>query len=668
MAKRIFHRRIYRRRLLPFILKTFGFVFLVLVLISILVPLSLFVYYAKDLPRPEKFTEKSFTQSTKIYDRTGTVLLYELYGEEKREIIPFDSMPSNLRNAAIVAEDADFYNHFGIDFRGIIRSVIADFKLKKLTYGGSTISQQLIRSTFLTSEKTVGRKIREIVLTLELERRYPKDQILGWYLNQIPFGPNVYGVEAASKTFFNKSTKDLSVNEAATLAALIRAPSYLSPYGSHKEELIARKNYILDRLVEKGYLSLGDGEMAKKEEVKFAEITQSIKAPHFVFYVQDYLFEKYGKDFLEQEGLKVYTSLDWNLQQLAEKEVLEGVERNKKYNSYNSALVAIDPKTGEILSMVGSANWFGKSYPEGCKPGIDCLFDPMVNAATYQNGRQPGSAFKPFVYATAFEKGHSDKEIVVDEETNFGIWGGKPYVPQNYDGKFRGPVTLRSALANSLNVPSVKVLAYLAGQHDSLETAKKMGITSLTQPDSFYGLAIVLGGGEVKLLDMVSAYGVFSTEGLRVPPTAILKIEDSKGNIIEENKKTPKRVLSPETARLISDIISDNEARTPMFGAQSPMYFENYQVAAKTGTTTDYRDGWIIGYTPSIAVGVWVGNNNNAPMRKKPGVVLAGYTWRAFMEQVLPTLPKENFVRPQVILQPPSLPSPTATPLSSPEQ
>jgi penicillin-binding protein 1A len=289
MAKRIFHRKIYKKRLLPFIFKTFGFAFLVLVLLSILVPLTLFIYYAKDLPRPEKFNERSFAQSTKIYDRTGTILLYELYGEEKREIIPFNSMPSNLRDAVIVAEDADFYNHFGIDLKGIVRSVLADFRLGKLTYGGSTISQQLIRSTFLTSEKTVSRKVREIVLTLEMERRYSKDQILEWYLNQIPFGPNIYGVEAASKTYFNKPTKELSVNEAATLAAVIRAPSYLSPYGSHKNELIQRKDYILDRMAEKGYLSVKDAETAKKEEVKFAQISQPIKAPHFVFYIQDYL-------------------------------------------------------------------------------------------------------------------------------------------------------------------------------------------------------------------------------------------------------------------------------------------------------------------------------------------------------------------------------------------
>lgn len=660
MAKRIFSRKNYRIKISRIfrrpVLKIIGLVFLILLLAAILIPATVFIYYAKDLPRPEKFTELSFPESTKIYDRTGAVLLYEIYGEEKREIIPLSDMPDNLKNAVIVAEDANFYSHFGIDLKGIARSILDDIKSGSLTSGGSTISQQLIRSTFLTGEKTISRKVREIVLTLELERRYPKDQILEWYLNEIPFGPNIYGVEAASKTFFGKSAKELSVNEAATLAAVIRAPSYLFPYGSHQDELIQRKNYILDRLAEKGYLSVKDAEASKKEEVKFSQITQSIKAPHFVFYIQDYLFEKYGKDFLEKGGLKIYTTLDWNLQQLAEKDIAAGVARNKKYNGNNSALVAIDPKTGEILSMVGSADWFGESFPKGCKPGIDCLFDPKVNVATYQQGRQPGSAFKPFVYATAFEKGFNDKTIVVDEETNFGIWGGKPYIPRNYDGLFRGPVTLRSALACSLNIPAVKVLAYLAGQHDSLQTAKKMGITTLIQPDSYYGLAIVLGGGEVKLLDITSAYGVFANDGVRVPATGILKIEDTQGNIIEENKKNEKRVLSQETSRLISDILSDNNARTPIFGPGSPLYFENYQVAAKTGTTSDYRDGWIIGYTPSLVVGVWSGNNNNAAMYREPGIVLSGLTWRDFMNQVLPLFPKEDFIKPE------SAPPPSPTP------
>jgi len=642
-----YYRRIYqknkKKRIIFLVFKILCFCFFILVFAF----LTLFIYYAKDLPRPEKFTERSFVQSTKIFDRTGKVLLYELHGEEKRKIIPFEQMPENIKNAVIAAEDANFYNHHGLDFEGIFRAIQINLKLKKAIHGGSTISQQLIRSTFLTNEKTIKRKIREIILTLELERRYSKEQILEWYLNQVPFGPNIYGVEAVSNTYFNKSAKDISLAEAATLTALIKAPCYFYPYGEHKDDLLNRKDYVLARMAQEHYLTEQEAETAKKEEIEFREISQSIKAPHFVFYVENYLFEKYGKDFLEKGGFKIYTSLDWDFQQTAEKVVKDGVEKNKIYNAYNASLVAMEPKTGEILAIVGSADWFGESFPKGCSPGKDCLFDPKVNVATYKIGRQPGSSFKPFVYATAFQKGYDDKYVVIDEETNFGIWGGKHYIPQNYDGRFRGPVTLRQALAQSLNVPSVKVLAYLAGLNDSIENAKKFGITTLTKPASFYGLSIVLGGGEVKLLDMVSAYGVFATEGLKVPPISVLKIEDSKGNIIEENKKTQRRVLETEVARLINDVLSDNKARAPMFGVHSLLYFENYQVAVKTGTSDKWRDAWTIGYTPSIIVGVWAGNNDNSPIGKKPGVMLSGPIWRAFLAEVLPKLPKENFTKPK---------------------
>jgi len=645
MAERRYYRKIYKKsRKKRIILWLFLFFCFGLVLFASFC-LLLFIYYAKDLPRPEKFTERAFIQSTKIYDRTGEVLLRELYGEVKREIIPLSEMPEYLKNAAISAEDANFYSHFGLDFGGIFRAIRINLRIKRPLYGGSTISQQLIRSTFFTTEKTIKRKIREVILTLELERRYSKDQILEWYLNQVPFGPNIYGVEVASKTYFNKSTKDLSLAETALLVSLIKAPSYLSPYGKHKDELLARKDYVLDRIYQEHYITKEESEAAKKEELKFTEVLQSIKAPHFVFYVEEYLFEKYGKNFLEEGGFKVYTTLDWELQEAAEKAIEEGVERNKGYGAHNASLVATNPKTGEILAMVGSADWFGESYPEGCDltPEVDCLFDPKVNVTTYKIGRQPGSACKPFIYATAFQKGYDDKYIVIDEETNFGVWGDKEYIPQNYDKKFRGPVTLRQALAQSLNVPSVKVLLYLAGLPESIENARKFGITTLTRPPSFYGPSIVLGGGEVRLLDMVSADGVFATEGLKLPPVSVLRIEDSKGNIVEENKKTPKRVLEKEVAILINDILSDNETRSPMFGAHSVLYFENYDLAAKTGTTDGFRDAWTIGYTPSIAAGVWVGNNDNTSMNEEPGVVLAGPIWRAFLLEALPKFPKESF-------------------------
>jgi 1A family penicillin-binding protein len=643
MPERKYYRKIYQKEEKGgfFLKKSFWQKILWIFLAIFFLSLFLFVYYIKDLPRPEDFLERPFIQSTKIYDRTGENLLYEIYGEEKRKVVSLKEVPEYLKEAVIVTEDKDFYRHIGVDLKGIFRSVLINLKIMKAAYGGSTIPQQLIRSSFLTRQKTIERKIREIVLAIELDRRYPKDQILEWYLNQIPFGSNAYGVEAASQTFFNKLVSEISLPEAAVLAALIQSPSSLSPYGENKEKLLSRKDYVLEQMAKEKYITQEELEKAKKEELVFVRNLQPIKAPHFVLYVKDYLEKKYGEDFLKEKGLKVYTTLDWDLQGFAEKAVEDRAKINEKYNAFNAALVTIDPETGEILAMVGSKNYFADPYPKDCAPGKDCLFDPEFNVAI-QGLRQPGSAFKPFVYATAFKKGFDDKTIVIDEETNFGVWGGDPFTPRNYDGKFRGPVTLREALAQSLNVPSVKVLNSMAGLEDSIKTAQDMGITTLDKPPSFYGLALVLGGGEVKLLDMTSAYGVFATNGFKIAPSFILKIEDSEGNIIEENKKTKVRILESKITDLINSILSDNEARAPIFGSRSYMYFENYQVAAKTGTTQNTKDGWIIGYTPSLVTGVWVGNNNNTPMQLV-GATSAGPIWRAFMDKALLKFPKENF-------------------------
>jgi len=643
MAKRKFHRDIYNKEKKKTIKKIALFLTAGL-LLMILAAGGFFIYYAKDLPRPEKFTERKFVESTKIYDRTGETLLYEMHGEEKREIIPLKEMPEHLKQAVISTEDANFYKHYGIDFTGIVRAVKLNWKIGKPTYGGSTISQQLIRSTFLTLDKSIRRKVREIILTIELERRYSKDQILEWYLNQIPLGVNIYGVQSAAKTYFSKDAKDLTLAESACLAALIKGPSYYSPFGKNIEALFNRKDYVLNRMAQEHYITKEQAQEAKSQKLEFAKFASTIKAPHFVLYVQKYLIEKYGETYLKEGGLRVYTTLDWELHQIAEQAVKKGAERNQNYNAYNTALVSIAPKTGEILTMIGSADWFGKPYPEGCISGKDCMFDPKLNVATYKIGRQPGSAFKPFAYATAFSKEEYDANYtIIDEPTNFGVWGDKEYAPQNYDGIFRGEVTLREALAQSLNVPSVKVLLYLAGLKETIDTAKNLGITTLNKPISFYGPAIVLGGGEVKLLDMVSAYGVFATEGFKTQPHAVIRIEDSAGNIIEQNNKTPKRVLSARGARILNDVLSDNNARSPMFGYNSNLYIPGYQVAAKTGTTNDYRDAWTIGYTPSLAAGVWVGNNDNTKMAKKPSVTLAGYTWKLFMQKALLKFPKENF-------------------------
>jgi len=647
------------------ILLLFKFSFLVF-FISFSILFFLFLFYLKDLPRPEVFIEREIPQSTKIYDRTGKILLYEIYGEEKRTYVSLSQIPKHLRDAVICAEDSNFYHHFGVDPKALIRAILSDLKILKPVYGASTIPQQLIRSTFLSLEKTPERKTKEIILAIELDRRYSKDQILEWYLNQVPFGQNAYGVEAAAQTYFGKHVWEIDLAESAILAALIKAPYALSPYENNsKEKLLARKNYILDKMAKDGYISKEEAEEAKKKEIFFKEKKVELLAPYFSLWVKSILEKEYGKDHLLISGWKVYTSLDYEIQKIAEEEVREGIKRNKQYNAHNAALVAISPKTGEVLAMtVGTGNYYENPYPEGCNPGIDCLFDPKFNIAVGTQkapGRQPGSAFKPFIYATAFKKGYNDKFLVLDSPTNFGVWGGKEYIPQNYDGQFRGLVTLRSALAQSLNIPSIKLLyaiglnekieileisnfrgkekILLEGLKESLKTAKDLGITTLTKDISNYGPSIVLGGGEVTPLEMAYAYSVFANGGLKAPLSPILKIEDSKGNIIFEKKNDQIRVLDEKVSQLITDILSDNEARAPMFGLRSHLYFDKYKVAAKTGTTDNFKDCWTVGYTPEISVSVWVGNNNNAPMIKnQPAATIAGPIFHSFLERVLPKL------------------------------
>lgn len=635
------------------ILKYLVFLFLIFCLLVI----GLFFYFTYDLPRPESFAEKQFTQSTKIYDRTGEVLLYDIYGEEKREIITFDKISQDLKNAILTSEDNDFYKHKGIDIKAIIRSLIVDLKTGSLSQGASTITQQLIKSSFLTRQKFFSRKIREIVLSIELERRYSKDEIFNWYLNQIPFGQNAYGIESASKTYFNKSAIDLTLEESATLAAIIPAPSYYSPYGSRKNELLQKKDYILNRMAILGYITKERAEEAKNQNIHFSDITRPIKAPHFVMYVKNYLEKKYGEEFLKSKGLKVYTTLDWEIQKYSEEVVLELDKTNKSFNGNNTAVVVINPKNGEILTLIGSKNYFEKSYPEGCdeKTSGKCLFDPKFDVAT-MGLRQPGSSFKPFVYATAFKKGFTPDTILWDVKTEFNpncspladqskdIYGQMCYNPQNYDGLFRGKISLRNSIAQSLNIPSVKLL-YLTGIKNVLQTSKDFGFTTLNDPDR-YGLSLVLGGGEVNLLELTSAYGVFASEGSKISPSNILKIEDSNGKIIEQNQKQSTKVLETQIARQINDVLSDNNARAPIFGSNSILYFPNNDVASKTGTTENYKDAWTIGYTPFAVTGVWVGNNDNSPINRKTGIGLAAPVWRRIMDKIISINEKEYFIKP----------------------
>ena len=600
--------------------------FFLLFLGAIILSLITFIYLIRDFPRPERLTERPLTQPTRIYDRTGEVILFTVFGEERREVVPLDSMPLHLRQAVMAAEDDNFYNHIGIDFKGMLRALIINIRKGGIFQGGSTISQQLVRSTFLTGERTITRKIREIVLTIELERRYSKDKILELYLNQIPFGGNAYGVEIASQKFFNKSVSDINIAESAILAALIRSPSRLSPFGENKERLFTSKDRIINRMGYLGFISTDDVIKYTEKRLDFSRTGHLLRAPHFTLEVIDYLMEKYGEDYLRTMGLKIYTTIDWDLQQKAEKIILERSKTNRFHRSHNSSLVAIDPQTGEILAMVGSTNFFSDPYPENCIPGKNCLFEPYPNIATRL--RQPGSAFKSFVYASALKKGYDDGTIIIDEPINIA-----GYSPSNYDGLFRGPVTLREALSQSLNVPAVRVLAELTNIESVIDLSKNFGITTLTKSPLFYGLPLALGVGEVTLLEMTSAYGVFASRGYSVLPSSILKITNSDGDIIKENTPSRKRVLNSNVAEMISSILADNSARAPVFGANSALNIPG--VSSKTGTTQNYNDGWIIGYNSSLVVGVWSGNNDNTPMISGPGLVVSAPIWREFFEYYL---------------------------------
>ena len=633
-------------------IKRYFIVALVLALCIGAFGLIYFIQLLQELPHPEKITDLQPTQSTKIYDKTGQILLYEIHGAENRTVVSSQDIPDYMKKAVVAVEDQGFYDHSAIDWKGTIRAVLVNLMQGKFSQGGSTITQQLAKNVFLTSEKTISRKIKELILAYWIEQHYSKDEIITFYLNQVPFGSNIYGIQAAAHQYFNTDAKNLTIAQAATLAALIQAPSYYSPWGKHTDELTGRKNLVLEKMNSLGFISDSQYSQAKNEKLAFQPASMgSIRAPHFVMMVRDYLINKYGEDVVESGGLKVITTLDWNLQQVAEQAVSDGAARNKEmYKGSNAALVAQDPKTGQILAMVGSADYF------------DTSIDGNFNVAT-QGLRQPGSSFKPFAYVTAFEKGYTPDTVVFDVPTEFAPNNPKcPAIvdytksdkscfhPQNFDETFRGPVTLKQALAQSLNVPSVKVL-YLAGIQQTIDTAQKMGITTLTTPDQ-YGLSLVLGGGAVKLSEMVNAYSVFSQEGVKHDQVSILEVDDNKGDVLEKYADNAQQVLDPEYARLIDQILSDSQLRAGLFQSSlSLTQFDGYQVALKTGTTNDYRDAWVIGYTPFITVGVWAGNSDYTPMQKKGGSILAAVPiWSDFLKKVINQFPQETFTPPDPLI------------------
>jgi len=583
--------------------------------------------------------------STKIYDRTGEIVLYDINKDIRRTNIPFEEMGTNIKNATVAVEDSEFYNHKGIRLSSIFRATIwAKLTGKKVT-GGSTITQQLIKNTLLNARVTPARKIKEWILALKIEKVLPKEKILELYLNAVPYGGTLYGIQEASRTYFAKKPIDLTLAEAAYLAAIPQSPTILSPYGKNLDKLEERKNFVLFRMQEVGFITPEEYETAKTEVVSFVpQALGGIKAPHFVFFIKEYLDEKYGAELVQKGGLKVTTTLDYTLEQKAEEIVKENALKNEKdWGGKNASLVAIDPKTGQILSMVGSRDYFDKEI-EG-----------NFNVATAF--RQPGSSFKPFIYATAFNKGFTPSTVLFDLPTEFqstcnaygkalpGHNQAECYMPDNYDNLHRGPMSLRDALGQSINIPAVK-LFYLAGLKDSLRTAEEMGISTLSNIDR-YGLTLVVGGGEVSLLDITSAYGVFANDGIRNPYTGILKVEDVSGNVLEEYTPNGREVLPKNTALTISDVLSDNKARTPTFGPNSVLQIPGKDIAVKTGTTNNNKDAWTIGYTPSIVVGVWAGNNENTPM-KKGGSALAGPIWNKFMAEALKILPNEKFEEPNL--------------------
>ncbi len=612
---------------------------------------GLFVLWAATLQIPDlsSLSERQVRQSVKIYDRTGTVMLYDLEKEERRTIVPLDKISPALKNAVVAIEDAHFYEHSGIRPTSILRAILTNILSANPLggQGGSTITQQVVKGSLLVNDKTIARKFKEWILALKLEKVLTKDQILELYLNQSPFGGQLYGVEEASQTFFGKHAADITTAEAAYIAGVLPAPTRLSPYradeSGRNQRLEVRKNLVLDKMLEQGYISEEEHDQAKSAQVAFLPPKESsIAAPHFVFYVQQYLEDKYGSDVLEESGWRVTTTLDADLQIKAEEVVQrKALENEKNFNAKNAALIALDPQTGQILSMVGSRNYF------------DTEIDGAYNVATSLPGRQPGSAFKPFAYAEAFIKGYTPETVVFDVRTQFSTacdpsdtTNSAPpcYSPVNYDNLFRGPMTLRNALAQSINVPAVKTL-YLAGLNDTLRLAKAMGISTLGDPNR-YGLTLVLGGGEVTLLDITSAYGVFATDGMRIPPIAVLKVEGSDGTVIEDNTRVQgTQVLPRDAAQKINDILSDPVAREALTGGSELFNFSGRDVAMKTGTTNDYRDAWTVGYTPNLVVGAWAGNNDNTSMERRVSGFIVGPIWSEVMKYALSRTPVTSFTR-----------------------
>lgn len=617
--------------------------FFVFGLIAVFI-LFIYFYIFKDLPNPAGLKNyKVIPVSTEIFDRNGK-LLYDVYKDENRTPIRLKDLPKHVGQSTIAIEDKDFYKHSGVSvIGGMLRALKDTFILKKGLQGGSTLTQQLVKGALLTPERTVQRKIKEIVLALWTEQILTKDEILELYLNQVPYGGSAYGVEQAAKTYFNKSAKELTLSESAFLAGLPQAPSRYSPY-VNIDLAKRRRNEVLNAMTQLGYITVAQRDEAKKEELAVQPFKIRIQAPHFVFYVKELLEKEYGAQTVEEGGLKVYTSLDLDIQKKAEEAVKSEVEKVTRLNVGNGAALVTRPPTGEILAMVGSKDYFASG-------------SGTFNVTTAL--RQPGSSIKPLNYAIGIDrKLVTAATVFLDTKTCFPNPGQKDYCPVNYDGRFHGPVQLRAALANSYNIPAVKMLK-LNGVENFVASSSSFLMTTLKDP-SRYGLSLTLGGGEVTMVEMAQAFSAFANQGVPKKLVSVLRVEDKNGQVLYEFKDPNfkkditkplnypnflavqgKRALSPETTFIISHILLDNNARSAAFGARSQLNIPKHTaVSVKTGTTNDLRDNWTIGYTPNFLTVVWVGNNDNSPMsRVVSGVTGAAPIWNSIMTELLKNQP-----------------------------
>ena len=632
--------------------------FVVVILGTFATAFSTYESYAAQLPDPSAVSQEASQQfkTTKIYDRTGTIVLYELFDPQggNRTTVPLSRIPKDMINATVALEDKSFWTNEGIDYLGMARGLLNTLQGKQLQ-GGSTLTQQLVKEYIFpqrfTQRTNIDDKIREIIFAREITSKYSKQQILEWFLNATYYGNLAYGVDAASEAYFGKHVQDLDLSEAATLAAIPQYPA-LNPI-DNPDDARRRRDIVLDQLFNQGYITEKQDNAAKNEKIVVVQKKFDIQAPHFVFYVRKYLEDRYGPDVVNKGGLKVITTLDYGMQQAAEEIARNQVAQltKDKRNVTNASIVIIRPGTGEIMGMVGSVDYFNREI------------DGQVNIAT--SSRQPGSSFKIFNYMTAFSKGAQNGQmltpasVVYDVRSSFDDPPNPPYVPENYDRKYHGPVRLRIALGSSFNIPAVKVLN-LVGVRNALDMAHAMGITTLN--NEHYGLALTLGGGEVELLDMTYAYSVLANGGVmagqQVPadqqkdgyrsldPVSVLKVIDASGNTLEEyNKPSFNPIVTPQQAFLLTDILSDNNARAPAFGVNSVLKLTR-PAAVKTGTTSSWRDNWTLGYTPDYAVGVWVGNSDNSEMEHISGVTGAGPIWHDVMERIHQNLPVHPFVEP----------------------